>query len=412
MADIYSAAHLVIVAANAPHADHGLENINTTSPCVQPEIWLGSVRLMLGKLDNNMWPGELWPWSRRGWTFQECYFAKRRLFLTNMDTYFVCNRTTGAKELTEIRAIFPPMQQDPPSMQACKCLVQGYAGRQLTYESDTLPAITGAWNNLRKQGPAHHLWGLPLDKGAGDWDKDASLALLWRNVKPCKRRHTLPSWTAMAWSFDSTTAEIDWIVHHDISLQQLHVRHDPASTIDVTWAALCNIHDPHDAPRYLEIKSKMVDLKLVDRLNVEGPYSYRRRYLLLPLDEDLEIVVAPSWDVELEESSEQAVLIGILFTFGVKDRTLTPLDRPVILVIQQRAGYYERVGIMCLQSSTVGWKNFHVLHEARYLMFRQKSTEKVAREAWDTKSDPALDELIWNKYDWQRFFKDGTIILG
>ncbi|KAI8303081.1 hypothetical protein K4K61_007465 [Colletotrichum sp. SAR11_59] len=189
-------------------------------------------------------------WNRRGWTFQERLFTKRRLFITEYQVLFECCRAQAAEELTW----GPCLKDDPyysPVEEAgheddhdcgdadadagvshddekrkknkhsfgtgfyCKprfgksttiqlqdhimladyCLwVENYTPRELSHGGDVLNAFAGVGNAVKKAMKTEVMYGLPATC--------LPQALMWSHTGRAARREEtawIPSWSWAGW---------------------------------------------------------------------------------------------------------------------------------------------------------------------------------------------------------------------
>lgn len=205
MHKIYSSAYLVIIAT------HG--TISSGIPGVRqprsPEI--------CERQDNPGVPDpeqmlERSPWMSRGWTYQEAVFARRKLFLTPVREFLVCNNQS--------RRLLPNVQVDNPArlalgynpfslglesesqLETWAYHLAQYSHRKLSHSSDVYNALAGISNAIYP-AKGSMLFGLPR--------QDFERALLWcvnpydlvRRHSQCKHRTLeeggdqveLPSWS-------------------------------------------------------------------------------------------------------------------------------------------------------------------------------------------------------------------------
>ncbi|KAI8262376.1 hypothetical protein K4K58_000600 [Colletotrichum sp. SAR11_239] len=190
-------------------------------------------------------------WNRRGWTFQERLFTKRRLFITEYQVLFECCRAQAAEELTW----GPRLKDDPyhsPVEEAdheddhdcgdadadagvshddekrkknkhsfgtgfyCKprfgksttiqlqdhimladyCLwVENYTPRELSHGGDVLNAFAGVGNAVKKAMKTEVMYGLPATC--------LPQALMWSHTGRAARREEtawIPSWSWAGWA--------------------------------------------------------------------------------------------------------------------------------------------------------------------------------------------------------------------
>jgi hypothetical protein len=156
--------------------------------------------------------------TSRGWTFQEQVLSTRCLHLGEKQAFFQCLTTIQSEISEEDRVAFSnlyalnplageAMYSDPdplgvypdwyPCIELYQFSVKRYLGRQLTYESDILPAFAGMISLLqnRHAGPFYH--GLP--------GKFFDIALLWSSARTCERRRAPPdqkneNYTSWSWT--------------------------------------------------------------------------------------------------------------------------------------------------------------------------------------------------------------------
>ncbi|KAJ0380129.1 hypothetical protein COL26b_001631 [Colletotrichum chrysophilum] len=189
-------------------------------------------------------------WNRRGWTFQERLFTKRRLFITEYQVLFECCRAQAAEELT-----WGPLLKDDPyyspveeagheddhdcgdadadagvshdgekrkknrhsfgtgfyckprfgksttiqlqdhTMLADYCLwVENYTPRELSHGGDVLNAFAGVGNAVKKAMKTEVMYGLPATC--------LPQALMWSHTGRAARREEtawIPSWSWAGW---------------------------------------------------------------------------------------------------------------------------------------------------------------------------------------------------------------------
>jgi hypothetical protein len=421
MADIYAAAHLTIVAAAGDDAEHGLPGVQTRFSDQSSLVYIGSIQLLrhpdpfrFGTLLESKW-------SSRAWTFQECYFARRRLFFTKDQVSYICNCSPKQwwprgwipfKELEDSRI--------NDGLSRAKHIIAAYTGRQLTYESDALAAIVGALNTI-DGGIIHHIWGLPFrcylqPKESKESVPSVQLPLLWQHQQPCTRRYGFPSWSPIAW-----TGSVEWPYPDVSSPENICINISPQTTPPVPWNDVNLSGDIESAPQQLEITSNMAQLRLIKTSLHAGQETAPQDevaqgiFLAFPLRENLEFILhKPSWDIEPSKLNLRQPIIGIMFGYA---RLHTPLEGPVILLVQNYGQHYERVGILRLDPM-LNYCHELTLHEFKYLRFFQKDTGKFWHH--DLGNLEHMNDLdvkdtrlsIWQQSTWESFFTKDTIILG
>jgi hypothetical protein len=422
MADIYASAHLTIIAAAGEDAEHGLPGVQTRLDGQSSPVLIGSIQLLrypdpfrFDKLLEARW-------SSRAWTFQECYFARRRLFFTNGQVVsYICNSSS--------KRFWPPgwipfKESDDPrtndGLSRAKNIIGAYTGRQLTYESDAVAAIVGALNTI-DGGTIHHIWGLPFRcysqlKGSEGAVSGVKLPLLWQHKQPCVRRAGFPSWSPVAW-----TGSVQWPYPDVTSPCGKYFEINPKTTPSTAWTEVDVSGDIESAPRQLEITSNMAQLRVVRTSLHAGDETAspdnvpQGTFLAFPLLQNLEFILhKPSWDIDPSSLDPAHPILGILFGSA---KLHTPLEGPVILLVQDRGPHYERIGILRLDPM-LNYCHELALHEFKYLRFFQRDTEKFwHHDLGDLEHMNDLDVKdtrlsIWQQSTWESFFTRNTIVLG
>ncbi|KAI0099415.1 HET-domain-containing protein [Daldinia grandis] len=246
---IYRGAELVIVAAAGSDERYGLPGVGSTPRLQQEIVQLESSTIFTTSPDPRWHVQEHSRWWTRGWTFQEGLLANRRLVFTEYQAYFECHCTTWMESVGGLEFIPNPKNIDISSMKSARkrlfksfentvsnipdippsvseegteksnrdylvairirewChLVQRYASRTLSHDSDSLNAFAGIARALSKLEPAAlHLVGLPYVLSADDTeliDKYFMISFCWHHKGDStpRRRPDFPSWTWAGWA--------------------------------------------------------------------------------------------------------------------------------------------------------------------------------------------------------------------
>jgi hypothetical protein len=235
MSSVYGSSFLTIYASSSPNSDTGFlqprpqNRYLKTKLCTVPGfpdhwVWF---RFPQGNLvwDMSEYNGRLWS---RAWAFQELVLPPRILEYGPRNMHFRCNAGhreetsridygnvhDGYKELLWILALpnitnastleHPNWANSSLTMTVYERwydLVQGYTSRDLTFETDKLPAISGLAEKIRQVTGDEYLAGL--------WKNDLATSLCWG------RRyfvyHTRPSaYLAPSWSWASTQGAVTY----------------------------------------------------------------------------------------------------------------------------------------------------------------------------------------------------------
>lgn len=228
MDQIYGNAFATIVAAYGDSADAGLPGVQLDSRHPERQHWedVNGTRVFvsLPSLRTELFGN---PWKNRGWTYQEGLLSRRCLIFTESQVYWKCSAELLAESIAEPEdsqriwlkaALWHNTFSDPlllhsitgdkdvPSKTSVTKhavpflnyvpLVEQYTSRDLTFQSDALPAISGILNALSRNFGSKTVWALP--------DSIFDLALLWKAETRLRdsngRRPNVPSWSWVSWS--------------------------------------------------------------------------------------------------------------------------------------------------------------------------------------------------------------------
>ncbi|KAK0738893.1 heterokaryon incompatibility protein-domain-containing protein [Schizothecium vesticola] len=191
MAAIYAKAYLTIVAAGGSDANHGLFGPETGSRGDKQTMYT--------------------TWARRGWTYQENLFSRRKLIFRARGVEWVCHCAEmdslyiGLKEATDMKtesrctvptSVSGLIWRQFPDLTQFARLVFDYNQRELTKSSDVADPLKGIFTTLACFFPGGFLWGMPY--------MFFDITLLWQPKEPVQRREDgghghIPSWSWMGW---------------------------------------------------------------------------------------------------------------------------------------------------------------------------------------------------------------------
>ncbi|EGO57034.1 hypothetical protein NEUTE1DRAFT_130783 [Neurospora tetrasperma FGSC 2508] len=237
MAAIFEGAYATIVAFSATDSASGLPGVRNLArkpypsvthlkhpiPALRPSA-ISSAKLVTASV-----------WMTRGWTYQEAILSRRLLIVTDYQVEFICSNAvwhectlpemkTGSLSRLEFLFPRPPMYlleaitpirrsagRIPVSIDILNNYIMEYNRRHLTYQSDTLNAITGLLSRISL--PTY--LGIPFFNPI---ELDVSLShtlavemalsrflvgLTWYPVhegrKHLQRRYAFPSWSWLGW---------------------------------------------------------------------------------------------------------------------------------------------------------------------------------------------------------------------
>lgn len=210
---IYANASVTIVAAVGNNADAGLPGVSKTHRPRQPEFRVPGTETVLLSIPDGELGLKNSTWAKRGWTYQEGYFSKRRLIFTDDQVLFMCNEVYLPESIrypmgTAFSALRIPHHlcdllpdygessyRGRPAGKISNEITE-YCKRQLSYPSDALTAFLGVFNHHTSNFLGFtYFRGIPvLTRG-----KYPQLWLLWTHASPAKRRDGFPSWSWAGW---------------------------------------------------------------------------------------------------------------------------------------------------------------------------------------------------------------------
>lgn len=246
---LYEDSALCIIAAAARSPRDGLHGITRPRYVRQETIKLGSIELSQIMTNIKEEVGNSC-WGSRGWTYQESILAKRRLLFTETQCCFQCGEqwfletlnypTQSTFDFSCIPHPFPELSGKYHDLHDFDLRAKEYSRRQLSKDSDAVPAITGILKRFRY---FTHVSGVPvfhpahskaplvkaLLEGLG-WsfavNYSAVQSSAWNSLP--RRRLGVPSWTWCAWECGSTPYEPSWN-----SLSSCSSRNDFLATTNV-----------------------------------------------------------------------------------------------------------------------------------------------------------------------------------
>ncbi|KAJ4291721.1 hypothetical protein N0V90_009616 [Kalmusia sp. IMI 367209] len=237
MADVYSNAVVTLAAVDSPDSDTGLFVSDPTRQtyflaCTLSSGESGYVyarksfkKLVMGFMhaDRGPPPGDDFGGvlQTRGWTLQELTLSPRILWFSAWELGWSC-RTETACECDPIptaqllsrgagRLTTTPRKDDPPPLWMWRDFVKVFTRRNLTHQTDRLPALTGIATAMSKRISGRYFAGL--------WEGQLEKNLLWisnwfilPNGEKALQQQFVSDDYAPTWSWASTPGPI-WFVH-------------------------------------------------------------------------------------------------------------------------------------------------------------------------------------------------------
>ncbi|KAH7084887.1 heterokaryon incompatibility protein-domain-containing protein [Paraphoma chrysanthemicola] len=411
MGKLYSAAAVTLFASSGSDPTYGLPGLrpNTRKYTYRYEAAGNNYLIALpGHSTMDIYRSN---WFQRAWTFQEGFMSKKRLFFTDREMLFVCNRTilnesehwdSEHGSQTRLRGAFPNVNgaEEADGMELALRLIDVFSPRKLTHQSDALKAICGALETLplSRGYPVFHLSAVPFTRAAHESLPSISLALHWMHTGPCRRRTDFPSWSPLGWD--------GWV--HGIAPQTPVVPADcslalrrPQESIDLTLLTdLTNgLYDSEklQPTRILEITAYMVSIPLHFGTPLDLPESGPSVRTVLPLDaaRDLSIRV-PVDSMDYTHAEDTGPALGLILRSGEALRTARSSGSDIVVMLLKFQGnHYERAALF-----QVPTENYHRLY-----------CELVVRSHPHPLETGDLD-FVKESFLWLRHAKKQCILLG
>jgi hypothetical protein len=227
MCAIYQGAWATIVALHGNSANAGLPRFNSRHPKSRQSVFNINGTTFVSILPTLRKQIAMSTWAKRGWTLQEGELSARCLYFTTDQVYFQCRAIRCCETLQDAENPFhrwnsatnrllswrEHQRPDGPgrwvgpewddlsgewirssksSIFVYHQIVQDYSTRILTYNADTLKAISGILESLRQASfRGGFFWGLPVDV--------LPHTLAWYHSGNSRRRHGFPTWSWTGW---------------------------------------------------------------------------------------------------------------------------------------------------------------------------------------------------------------------
>jgi hypothetical protein len=398
MGQIYASAQLTIVAAAGADPSYGLVGISRDREILPAQEPVGASRLLrLMPLEAQGYIAKS-PWFSRAWTLQEGFLSKRILCFTEREALYSCKSSSWNAEFTveshddrhtsdtrhlpyremERIAVGTALGFNEGDLSDTGRILQTYSERILGYDSDTLNAIVGILNVLKRSNPPiYHIWGVPFtitrrSNATHKTKSIVSICLEWFHYKGSRRRPEFPSWSTLGWAGKASAAWVRELLSNE--RYNSHKRRDrklvsyfmikywSGETYQELDDATCSLdytyrQDVTHQSQYLEITANVVQLSLEIRC-----VSGQDQYLLKPafvrqkqgrnqddsgLDEQDE---GPFFEPMLDDHTRCDLTLPVLCA------TMTPFDITLdswssfsakvhlMFMFQKKGKSYERIG--------------------------------------------------------------------
>jgi hypothetical protein len=278
MDKIYTQADLTIIAEAGDDANFGLPGINSSRDNGQSTIDFGTLQLFPIPLSykSQYEESKKSKWTQRGWTLQEGFLSRRKIFFTKTQVTYECRECTIPESIRVRSAQFQCSNANETGvlLSAKKTmlmneshtrrndkhlmlnqyleLITSFTSRNLSHDSDSFSAFAGIasyFNNLNP--PIPHLHGIPIsipdDTTTPNLLKAANSGLLWyhdrlgwqphnlRLQNAPYRRALFPSWTWVGWCGKIRTFNMlreSWEIDDLLTLRSIEFRCGSVLTLE------------------------------------------------------------------------------------------------------------------------------------------------------------------------------------
>ncbi|KAI0146147.1 heterokaryon incompatibility protein-domain-containing protein [Xylariaceae sp. FL1272] len=199
MLSCYAGATLTISALDSPSSESGIIPAHRGARAVLPSGTFAIQRIP-DTFSDIMAKCHL---SHRGWCLQERLMAPRILHIANSQIYWECHRgfeqenaayhsKTQVDAFTSVRQRYASGMGDGDVWSNWYHIVEEFTSRELTYASDTFPALAGVAELFRRSSSE------PRTYAAGLWVEDIREGLLWGARKVVERMRKAPGFRQCA----------------------------------------------------------------------------------------------------------------------------------------------------------------------------------------------------------------------
>ena len=215
MGAIYASAIVTIIATDGDSQDGllGLRDISTPRKLEQNIVPFGEEKIVVQNTKLFFSTGGT-PYYDRGWAYQEDKMSQRKILFNKKEVHWECQCNVWHEEMifgAKFKGYINPRSSvilaGFPDMNSFNHLITDYNKRELRFEEDALPAISGLLSVISRSFTGGFIYGLPemlFDRGLG-WRPHWNHTNLRRRVqsdRPNTSRLShlsLPSWSWIGW---------------------------------------------------------------------------------------------------------------------------------------------------------------------------------------------------------------------
>ncbi|RYN24139.1 hypothetical protein AA0112_g9094 [Alternaria arborescens] len=347
---IYTSSVLTLIAAAGSDPSYGPPGVSNARKLRFLNTSIGNVYLSFTP-ENAHRAVAGSPWFTRGWTFQEGYVARRRLYFTESGILFVCNTAEEQEELWRHHGPAISIIEGTLNSRALKArndglegimrLLEQYMRRQLSYENDVLNAILGVLNYHHTRNPSiGTICGLPYQTSVAG---PKIVCVNWTHSRPATRRLGYPSWSPFGWIGPVNFSPIE---------DQFHPSKEDAVSFSGHVRDGCADWNHIETPQYLQITVHIHHLPIVNIFRSDYPipvnwlseHTQTKTMLALPVGgmklnyDDPNFYTDILWDqAPPDHYDSNWVTCAVLPNYHLASHLL--------MILQDHGTHYERVGL-------------------------------------------------------------------
>ncbi|KAF4446803.1 hypothetical protein F53441_9584 [Fusarium austroafricanum] len=355
MDKIYSQACFTIIAAAGRDSRDGLAGVTAPRDQQKEPTQTNDMQFRyLGKPPKEKIQST--KWAERGWTYQEGFLSRRRIFFTNEQVVFQCNNMTCLESLSiPMKALhahvgtkagrvlddIKPLNIKPPdtSRGSIGDHIMEYSTKQLSKKEDSLNAFMGILSYFKARDSWGHFLGNPIHH------EKSHMINAWYHPKPATRVCEFPTWSWTGWR----------------GSLKLTSRGNPEYQLElatVTGEIICidvyrNLSQQPELKPFIQLTGKVTNVAF-EFINWDSLGAHDTRNLqngiwaALPFSDD---VMSYSFFYPDDKSlgkEKDFSLPAMVLESGMHSQK----KNTIILVLQRGDGYYEWAGLIRMTNAT------------------------------------------------------------
>ncbi|POR31388.1 Uncharacterized protein TPAR_08365 [Tolypocladium paradoxum] len=215
MGAVYATAVVTIIAADGDSQNGlpGLKGVSDPREMNQQVIPFGDEKLIVRNTGIFSMSGYL-PYYDRGWTYQEYKMSQRRILFNRQELHWECRCSVWHEEMILGATVDEYIDPRPsvilagfPDLESLFHMISTYNEKELRYDEDALPAISGLLSVVSRSFTGGFLYGLPemfFERGLGwrPYWEHTNLRRRTSSDSPAGSRLSpsgLPSWSWIGW---------------------------------------------------------------------------------------------------------------------------------------------------------------------------------------------------------------------